>query len=380
MKGRILLIGSFALVGLSCRKPTTGATPEAPTPIRVRTVASAGAPSGASYSATVEAFTRVDLAFKVGGYVDEVLMVPGDGGKPRKLQEGDFVKKGTVLAQVRVGDYQARLLQAQGQLDEAIANQKKAQIDFDRSSKLYQERTVSKSEVDAYQAALEVANARVIEARAGVTQNSISVSDTTMRAPMDGIVIRRNVEVGALVNTGTLGFTMGDVSVMKVIFGAPDAVIERLKLGDPVSVSFSALPGQSFAAKITRIAPSADLRSRTFDVEAQIPNPDGRVRVGMVGAIALASGAQSGAPSAPSAPRVLLPLTAVVRSPKDARGFAAFVVDGEGETVTAHVRDVQVGDVVGNAVVVTDGLRPGERVVSTGATLLKDGAVARVVP
>ena len=193
---------------------------------------------------------------------------------------------------------------------------------------------------------------------------------------MDGIVIRRSVEVGALVNTGSLAFMLGDTSVMKIIFGAPDAVVEHLRIGHAVSITFSAIPGRTYAATITRLAPSADQRSRTFDVEAQIPNPSGDVRVGMIAFVSLGQASDGGA--APG--QVLLPLTSVVRSPHDPRGFAVFVAQGGGNETTVQVHDVQVGDVVGNSLLVESGLQAGDRVVTTGATLVKDGGAVRILP
>jgi multidrug efflux pump subunit AcrA (membrane-fusion protein) len=77
---------------------------------------------------------------------------------------------------------------------------------------------------------------------------------------------------------------------------------------------------------------------------------------------------------------VLLPLTAVVRSPRDPRGFATFVVDGPDEKAVVHVRDVKLGDVFGNDVLAMQGLAAGDRVVTQGATIITDGAAVRVVP
>jgi multidrug efflux system membrane fusion protein len=77
---------------------------------------------------------------------------------------------------------------------------------------------------------------------------------------------------------------------------------------------------------------------------------------------------------------LVLPLTAVVRSPRDPRGFSVFIVDGEGGKEVARLKDVKLGDVVGNAVIVSEGLEPKQRIVSMGATLLTDGEPVRVIP
>ena len=81
-----------------------------------------------------------------------------------------------------------------------------------------------------------------------------------------------------------------------------------------------------------------------------------------------------------AAPSLALPLTGVVRSPHDPRGFAVFVVEGEPGNEVARQRDVKLGTVLGNSVLVTDGLKSGDRVVSMGATLVTDGGSIRIIP
>jgi multidrug efflux pump subunit AcrA (membrane-fusion protein) len=127
-------------------------------------------------------------------------------------------------------------------------------------------------------------------------------------------------------------------------------------------------------ADITRIAPSADVRSRTFDVEATLPNPDDQIKVGMIASLKIAE--PTGAAAAST---LALPLTAVVRAPRDPRGFAVFVVDPAGKGDVARLREVKLGDVIGNSVLVTSGLRSGERVIERGATLVSDGETVRVL-
>jgi multidrug efflux system membrane fusion protein len=138
-------------------------------------------------------------------------------------------------------------------------------------------------------------------------------------------------------------------------------------------INLEAVPGE-LSGKITRIAPSADLRSRVFEVEATIANPEGKLRAGMVASLKVPEAALAGAA------QLSLPLTAVVRSPRDARGFSVFVVEGAEGKETARMRDVKLGDVLGNAVLVTEGLKAGDRAISMGATLVTDGQSVRVIP
>lgn len=355
----------------ACRRTDAAARDTIVTPVRVRVVEERSQLSGTRYSGTVEPGTRVDLAFKVGGYVRELAQIKA-GKETRKIQEGDWVTKGTVLAVVRESDYEQRVMAANAALAEAIAAEKQAQIEFDRTQKLTASSAVAKAELETQSARLATAKARVDGARSGIKEAEIALADCTLRAPIDGVILKRPIEVGSLVAPGALGFVVADTRSVKVVFGAPDRLIEKLKPGGQVDVAFEAVTG-SFKGTITRISPSADPKSRVFEVEATIPNPDDQLKVGMIAKLVVPEGAL--------AERTLvLPLTAVVRSPRDPRGFSVFVIDEGGGKDTARLRDVKLGDVVGNQVVVTDGLKIGDRIVTMGATLLADGDAVRVIP
>jgi RND family efflux transporter MFP subunit len=341
-------------------------------PVKVRAVAAPNAQAAVRYSGTIEPATRVDLAFKVGGYIREIAEVKGEGGARHKIQEGDWVTRGTVLASVRESDYEQQLSSARAALAEATANQRQAQLDYDRSSKLLAGNSVSKAEADNANARLELANARVDGQKARVGEAQIALGDCVLRAPMDGVILKRGIEVGSLVAPGAVGVVLADTRSVKVVFGAPDSLLEKLKLGGALAVTLEAVHGES-SGKITRIAPSADPKSRVFDVEATIENPGDQLKVGMIASLKLPDGVIAEASLA-------LPLTAVVRSPHDPRGFAVYVVDGDAGKEVARQRDVKLGAVLGNTVLVTEGLKSGDRVVSMGATLVADGGSIRVIP
>ncbi len=362
-----LVVLAFALAACGHKGPPPGE--KVPTPVRVRKVEERTALAGARYSGSVEPGTRVDLAFKVGGYVREIAMTKGAAGEARKVQEGDFVTKGTVLAVVRESDYEMRVSGANAAVTEALAAQKQVQLDFDRAQKLAATNAISKAELDTQGARLATANARVEGAKARIQEAQISLADCTLRAPIDGVVLKRPIEVGSLVAPGSVGFVIADTKTVKVVFGAPDRLVEKLKPGAELKVTFEAVPGER-TATISRIAPSADLRSRVFEVEASMPNADGQLKVGLIGKLVVPEAALASS-------SLVLPLTAVLRSPRDPRGFSVFVLEGEAKV---KMTDVKLGEVVGNGVIVSEGLAVGDRVVSMGATLLHDGDAVRVIP
>lgn len=355
-----------------CHGTEGAASATTPIPVLVRAVQDPSDARGASYSGTIEPVTRVDVAFKVGGYVRELLQVKGAGGKSRRVQEGDFVPAGAALAVVRENDYQEKVAAANAQLAQALAGRGQAQLDFDRSKKLAAAGVVSTAELDSMTSRLAAAIALVQSAQAQVNDAQLLLKDATLRAPIDGVVLKRVVEAGTFVAPGSPGFSIADVTSVKFVFGAPDGLLEKLTLGSRLSVHVDSV-GADVAGVITRIAPSADAKTRVFEVEITIPNADGRLKPGVVASLGLPNLTQGGSVSA-------LPLTGVVRSPKNPRGFAVFVVKEENGSSVAHVRDVTLGSVIGNEVQVLDGVEKGERIVTMGATLLVDGARVRVLP
>lgn len=325
------------------------------------------------YSASIDAATRVDLAFKVGGYVDRIAKIKGNDGKLRLIQEGDPVAQNSELASLRKADFTNRLSEAQAALAEATVARDQAQLDFDRNEKLMTGNAIPKAQFDAIRTRLDAAVARITGARARVDEAATMVRDSTIRAPFSGTLARRSLEVGALAAPGVPVFTVTDVRSVKVVVGVPDLVRDELRLGSQIAVTSDAFSNRSFQGSITRIAGIADPRSHVFEVEITVPNQDGALRPGMVASVVL------GEKVAP-ATFATLPLGAVVRSQRNKDRFAVFVLDATTAPPVVHQREVELGNFLGNAIPVTSGLAPEDQVVVQGASLLSEGERVRVLP
>ena len=352
-----------------------GTEPQPPRPVKTQVVATAPPSAGIRYSASIEPFEQMSLAFKSSGYVDELLRRAGADGRSRAAQAGDLVAGGTVLARVREADYRQRLEQGRASLAEGEAATRKARLDLERAQVLYAADSLTKSDLDAAQASFDTTQARVAAAKADIELAASALRDCALVAPAAGVLLERRIEVGSLVGAGTVGFVLGDVSSVKARFGIPDAVIKSVTLGDAIAVVVDSLEPSSFSGRVTAIAPTADPKSRVFDVEVTIRNQAGHLRPGMIGTVALGA-----APDAAAAAPLALPLSAVVRSPSDAKQYAVLVVERQGDSEIARVRRVELGDVMGNGVAVRHGVSAGDRVITTGATLLTDGDRVRVIP
>jgi RND family efflux transporter MFP subunit len=366
------------------------------TPVRVQPVEIYSGTQGQTYSGNIEPLTRVDVVFRLGGYVEEILNVQG-----RLVQEGDPVTKGTVLVKLRQNDYTVKVDEAKSQLDQAKfavtqseeavkgsrALRDKAQLDWERAGNLFGKQSLTKvdydaarAQLDGYQAQLDanvaqqkLAEARVAGAEALLREADLAVGDSTLKAPLNAMVLKRLIESGVLVAPGTPAFVLGDVSEVKTVFGVSDTVLPKIRIGMVLPLTSEALPGATYTGRVTRIAPTADPRTRVFDVELTVPNKDGRLKPGMIASLTLSQGAHQEAVP-------VIPLAAVVQPPPGTAGYMVYVAQDQGGKSVAKAQMVQLGDALGDRIAVRGGLRVGDRVVVTGSSLVHDGETVEIVP
>jgi len=398
-------------------------------PVRVAAVELNAASTEARYSATIIPRTQVELAFKVGGYVDALRKVRGVDGKTRDIQEGDRISMGTVLARVRQSDYQVKFKQAEyqasevrsgidvskaqyeeavsgvasskAQLIEAEAAYVKAKFDFDRAENLFASKSMTKADYDSAKSQYEMTSAKVAAARsqvqviqaqadsakanidvvkaksqsaqAVVQETQIPLHDTELKSPLNGVVLEKSIEKGTLVSSGDKAFVVADTSSVKAVFGVADIALADMKLGSKLSVESESMPGKEFQGQITSVFPAADSKNRAFNVEVTIANPDYLLRPNMIVSLSVGTKQQI-------SPQPVVPLNAVIKSKSSANGYAVIILTEEGGRQLARLRDVKLGESFDNAVAVAEGLKPGDRVIITGGTMVNDGDQVKVIP
>ena len=341
------------------------------TPIRVAQVQTVATGSETRYSANIVPNAQVDLAFKSGGYVQSLRQVRGVDGRMRSIDIGDWVTKGTVLTVVRQKDYSDQREQSRAQLSRAQADYDHAKLNLDRTTTLYNAQSATKPEFDSATAQHNSAVAALNNAKAVLAQAQTALEDSSLRAPFDGWIVKRNVDVGALVGASVAGFTIADTRTVRAVFGVPDNAIGRIKVGQKQAIMTDVFP-DAFQGQVTAIAPAADPKSRVYSVEVTLPNPKNHLKSGMIASLAFEG------EILPS--NVLaVPLSAVIRDPQKPEDFAVLVVEGTGDPATVRARSVSVGDAYGNMIQVVGGVKAGERVVTAGATLVKSGEQVRVI-
>ncbi len=389
-----LILVAAAMAGCGREEPYENP----PTPVGVTAVQAYESGSEVRYSASIIPYAQVDLAFKSGGYVDSIMQVKGADGRMRDLQQGDRIAAGAVLARVRQDDYTVKVDQAKmqlaqaksalesarSQLVKAEAGFKQARLDFSRAKNLFETQSLTKSDYDAATARRDADEASVAtaksqidaaQAQVGAAEESLktaelALADATLKSPMDAVILKRGVEIGSLAGVGTVGFVLADVRSVKAVFGVPDTMMERVRLGAVLALSSETVPG--FKGQITAIAPSADPKSRTFSVEVTIPNPRGMLKPGMIATLNVGEVKHA-------TPVSVIPLSAVVRPTQHPEAYAVFVVEDQAGKSLARLRNVELGEAYGNMIGVKTGLSPTDRIITTGATLVKDGWEVRII-
>jgi RND family efflux transporter MFP subunit len=341
------------------------------TPVRTTEVQSIAAGGANTYSANIQPYQQVDLAFKSNGYLASIRQVKDANGRIRNIDQGDWVNKGTVLATVSQDDFKEKLQQANAQLARAQANYERAKLSYDRMSVLYKNAAATVTDYDNARAQMLDTQASIDNAKSSVAEASIALDYCQLRAPFEGWIVKRNVDEGQLVGPATNGFTISDVRSVKAVFGVPDTAMEHMRLGSPEIITTDAVSG-NFNGHVTSISPSADPKSRVYSVEVTIPNGDNRLKSGMIASITIRTGPEQQEVN-------VVPLTAVVRSLTRTNGFAVFLPQGTGDTVRVRTQEVELGPTYGNNIAVQQGLKPGDRVVTYGATMIKDGETVKII-
>src|SRR5215203_5713442 len=426
---QVLIVAALLMFGFisGCSKETAKQKPAKP--VKVKAVETHSSLSDVRYSASIKPAAQVEVAFKVGGYIDEIARGKDPAGQSHYIQAGDMVQKGATLARVRQSDYAARVNEAKSQggearsaldmnssqVQEAIAAVdtaraqvtdvkayfEKAKLDYDRARLLFETQSIIKPEYDAAKAQYEIAAAKLeaaqgqlkaAEARVATAQAQISAAesriktaeattvsasiplqDTQLKAPMSAVVIERRIEVGSLVGQGMAAFVLADLTFVKAVFGVPDTSLKSVKLGDTLTITSDATPGTEFTGQISRIAPSADQNSRAFEIEVTIPNEQGLLKPGMIASLNTSEG------TAAEVPSPIVPLTAITQAPENPAGYAVMVMEQREGKTFAQLRPVTLGESVGNGIVIKSGVTTGELVVTTGVSQVVDGEQVLVV-
>ncbi len=338
--GRLL---AFALLlALSaCKGGSTAPRQRPPPAVTVAPVEVRDVPVEIRAPVDLRPLFQADVGAKTLGYLDAVT-----------VDRGDLVRRGQLLAVVRPSDLPDQMEAARVAFENAKANKARAEA-------LAPSGVVSQQELQNTQSAYATA-------QANLQAVSTRLGETRIDSPIDGVVSQRRLDPGVLVgpNAGTGSIlTVQRIDILRVFVPVNEKDAPTVKVGQPATLEFDALPGRRYAGKVVRMSPAFDPVTRTVDAEVHIANP-GELRAGMYGRGILVTAVHPAS--------VVVPVGAVQVS--DGRTFA-YVVQGD------RVRrvEIRVGVDGGNWFGVRDGLKPGDEIVTAGTDTLSDGSPVRPV-
>ena len=292
--------------------------------------------------------------------VHQVNVVPDVPGRVTEIKftAGASVKAGSPLVQLFDGP-------EQGDLANYKAQATGASLALDRAKQLAARQFGPQSTVDAAQATYDQANA-------GIAKTEAIISQKLVRAPFDGELGVRHVEVGQYLTAGTQIVTLTDLSVLYANFTVPEKGSAALQVGQTVRVAVDAYPGRTFEGKITAIEPQIAADTRNIRVQATLDNPDKILKPGMFATITVVL------PDKP--PVVTVPETAVDYT---LYGDSVFLItekkEDNGKTSLTAVRTfVRTGNRVQGRAEILSGLKDGDRVVAVGQLKLQSGAAVAI--
>ncbi|AZZ92363.1 efflux RND transporter periplasmic adaptor subunit [Hahella sp. KA22] len=298
---------------------------------------------------------RVSLVGSVKPVQGTVINTEIDGTvKEIKFSAGADVKAGDVL--VLFDDQIER-----AELREAEVAAERAQLSLTRAKELSKTRNISQLEFDN-------AENDVKQAQARLNYNRAVIAKKTLRAPFDGKLGIRQISVGQFLDRGTPVVSLQALNPVYVEFSLSQRRLGELAEGLKVEVVTDAYPDQKFVGKITAFNPDVDPNTRNVRVQATLDNPEGKLRPGMFVAIDMIL--------AQTRDVLFIPSTAVLHGPY---GSSVYIVD-EGEAkdggdapLVLRQQLVRLGETQGDFVIVVEGVKPGDRVVSTGSFKLMPG-------
>ena len=307
-----------------------------------------------SYPATLEPIQEAEIRpVEAKGFVKKI-----------SVDKGDRVKKGQLLVSIDCPEYHARRAQARQGLAGAKAVRDNAKVNLDRLAPMVSRAFVSQLEVDSAQAVFDSADARMRNERARLAEVDNLLSYCQIRAPFDGEVAMRFVDVGEQVRPGgRVLLSLVHCEVMRVQLTVIDKDAMHIREGLPAELTVQGLPGETFFGKVTRFVRAVDRATRSLLVEVEIPNTTGALKPAMFGRVLL---------TVNRFPRaIIVPAIAVLAT--DSGTFVYAVRDGKVVKVA-----VKLGHDMGEEVQVIEGLHGREQLIVVGRDLVTEGAPVEV--
>ncbi|MGB3428556.1 MAG: efflux RND transporter periplasmic adaptor subunit [Burkholderiaceae bacterium] len=323
-------------------------------PVRTLTVSPRSTSGVAEFAGEVRPRIETRAGFQVAGRITQ-----------RLVEVGQAVKQGQTLATVDPQDYRLAAEASEAARTSAQVDRDQQRADYKRFEDLQAKGFISQAELDRRKAGLDAAEARYAQTVANARVSGNQTAYAVLRAPHDAVVTAIDAEVGQVVSAGQSVVRLAQTGEKEVVIGIPEQQLALLKDATDISVRLWA-GGAPIKGKVREVSPLADSATRTFPARITLVDPPPTVALGMTGTVAFAVPLPQ--------PVITLPLQALV-----VEGGATHAWRFDPGSNSVHRTRVRVGNVAGNEVVVAEGLKAGDMIVTAGAHQLKDGQKVKLL-
>jgi len=303
-----------------------------------------------SFGGVAKSEQEANLSFKVTG-----TLITFD------IAVGDVLEAGQLIAEIEPSEYQLQAQQAQADLTRAIAEQRNAASTYQRTRELYENQNASKTDLDTSRAASESAEALVSVSERALEISQLNVSYTRLTATESCSVASTSVEVGENVSIGQEILRVNCGDEIKVEVSVPENLISLVTPGLSTSITFDSIPGKIYEGKVTEIGVSAT--STTFPVSVRLTESDS-LRTGLAAQVRFNLPVDE--------VKFVVPVSAVAED-DEGRYVYIVILDDSGHSGVIKRAAVEVGNIVSNGIEIASGINLGDRVVTAGVTVIRDG-------
>lgn len=324
-------------------------------PVRYLVVSDDSGARDRNFSGTSKSSTESRLSFKVNGTVTRV-----------PVQIGQRLNSGDLIAELDAASYSLQEQQARASLVEAQANQRNADANYERTKGLYANDNASLNDLDSARAQAESAGAVVAAASKALEIAQLNVSYTRLTADSDCSIASLDIEVNENVSAGQQVAAVSCGDDFEVTLDLPESLIGSVDQYTPVSIRFGAISDFVFSGQVTEVAVTSAPGAAAFPIVIKISESHPSLRSGLAADVTFQF------ESLVSAGTIVLPVAAVINDPS---GTFVFVAEPEAARDEASVRrrDVSLGELTQSGIEVTEGLNPGDRVITAGVSVIRDG-------
>ncbi len=355
----ILIIIFVALVTSACDKPEE--VIEIPLrSVKHQSVSYSSDKLVKTFSGITKAELEANLSFRVSGRVEAI-----------PVDIGDNLTQGQLVARLDSKDYAVLLEQARAELAAAKASLRSAESEYNRTIGLYEKRNASKSQLDTTRASAESAKAQVKANNQQVEAARLQLSYANLYSPQDCVVSSKPVKENENVSSGQVVVSVNCGKKVEVIVDVPESYIDKVEQDQQVNVALTAMDNSRFTGRVTEISSGSSDQAAAFPVTITLDGDHESLRAGLAAEVEFtqSNGAQES--------YYILPITAVAH---DEKGDFAFVLTPGDNDEQAIVKKayLEVKEIVQQGVRVTSGLSDGDKVVTAGVTVIRDGMTVKV--